>query len=112
MLPVIVESSQCCSRLHLIPPHITTSGNIPKRYASSSSSTRWQSRQGKDRFVKEAKVQGLKSRAAFKLLAINARHKIFKKGQTVVDLVGHDILRMRRDGLIGPRDMHQDHGHR
>ncbi|KAH8596396.1 FtsJ-like methyltransferase-domain-containing protein [Bisporella sp. PMI_857] len=52
----------------------------------SSSSTRWKSRQGRDAFAREAKVQGLKSRAAFKLLEIDAKYKIFKKGQTVVDL--------------------------
>jgi 23S rRNA U2552 (ribose-2'-O)-methylase RlmE/FtsJ len=32
-------------------------------------------------------VQGLKSRAAFKLLEINEKYKLFKPGQTVVDLV-------------------------
>ncbi|KAI9875714.1 MAG: 2' O-ribose methyltransferase [Pleopsidium flavum] len=53
---------------------------------STSSSNRWQNRQGRDRFVREANVQGLKSRAAFKLLEINEKYKIFKKGQTVVDL--------------------------
>ena len=73
------------------------------RRRSSSSTKRWQSRQGKDKFAKEARVQGLKSRAAFKLLEvtsiqstsmaptdplqINEKYKIFKKGQTVVDLV-------------------------
>lgn len=36
----------------------------------SSSSTRWKSRQGKDIFAREARVQGLKSRAAFKLLEV------------------------------------------
>jgi hypothetical protein len=36
----------------------------------SSSSTRWKSRQGKDFFAREARVQGLKSRAAFKLLEV------------------------------------------
>lgn len=56
------------------------------RTASSSSSTRWKSRQGRDHFTKEAKVQGLKSRAAFKLLEINEKHRLFKPGQTVVDL--------------------------
>jgi 21S rRNA (uridine2791-2'-O)-methyltransferase len=39
------------------------------RFASSSS-TRWKSRQGKDFFAREARVQGLKSRAAFKLLEV------------------------------------------
>ncbi|KAF2835135.1 23S ribosomal RNA methyltransferase [Patellaria atrata CBS 101060] len=56
------------------------------RAASSSSSTRWKSRQGRDHFAKEAKVQGLKSRAAFKLLEMNEKYKLFKKGDTVVDL--------------------------
>jgi hypothetical protein len=37
---------------------------------SSSSSTRWKSRQGRDSYAREAKVQGLKSRAAFKLLEV------------------------------------------
>lgn len=37
---------------------------------SSSSSKRWQNRQGKDKFSISAKVQGLKSRAAFKLLEV------------------------------------------
>ncbi|TGO09440.1 hypothetical protein BTUL_0166g00110 [Botrytis tulipae] len=54
--------------------------------SSSSSSTRWKSRQGKDSWAKEAKVQGLRSRAAFKLLEIDTKYKIFKRGQTVVDL--------------------------
>ncbi|KAF2477875.1 FtsJ-domain-containing protein [Lindgomyces ingoldianus] len=58
----------------------------PIRHASSSSSTRWKSRQGKDFFAKEARVQGLKSRAAFKLLEMNEKYKLFKPGQTVVDL--------------------------
>jgi len=53
---------------------------------SSSSSKRWQTRAGNDKFSKEARVQGLKSRAAFKLLEINEKYKLFKKGQTVVDL--------------------------
>ncbi|KAI8938918.1 hypothetical protein NX059_004775 [Plenodomus lindquistii] len=53
---------------------------------ASSSSTRWKSRQGKDFFAREARVQGLKSRAAFKLLELNEKHKLFKPGQTVVDL--------------------------
>lgn len=37
---------------------------------SSSSSKRWVARQGKDKFAREARVQGLKSRAAYKLLEV------------------------------------------
>ncbi|KXT18771.1 hypothetical protein AC579_8262 [Pseudocercospora musae] len=54
--------------------------------ASSSSSTRWKARQGKDPYAREAKVAGLKSRAAFKLLQINEKYRLFHKGDTVVDL--------------------------
>ncbi|KAL9076024.1 MAG: hypothetical protein Q9157_003803, partial [Trypethelium eluteriae] len=53
---------------------------------ASSSSTRWKTRQFRDRFAKEARVQGLKSRAAFKLLELNEKHRLFRKGNTVVDL--------------------------
>lgn len=35
-----------------------------------ASSKRWQARQQKDQFTREAAVQGLKSRAAFKLLQV------------------------------------------
>ena len=41
---------------------------ILKRHSSSK---RWQARQLKDRFTREAAVQGLKSRAAFKLLQVS-----------------------------------------
>ncbi|OJJ50440.1 hypothetical protein ASPZODRAFT_126302 [Penicilliopsis zonata CBS 506.65] len=57
-----------------------------RQSSSSSSSKRWQSRQLKDQFTREATVQGLKSRAAFKLLQIDEKYRIFRSGQTVVDL--------------------------
>ena len=41
---------------------------------AASSSTRWRSRQFKDHFAREAKVQGLKSRAAFKLVEVGCPH--------------------------------------
>ena len=52
----------------------------------SYSCKRWVDRQSKDQFAKAAKVAGLKSRAAFKLLQINDRHRLFRPGMTVVDL--------------------------
>ncbi|KAI0134518.1 ribosomal RNA methyltransferase MRM2 [Xylariales sp. AK1849] len=52
----------------------------------SSSTSRWKQRQGNDFYAREAKVQGLKSRAAFKLLEMDAKYKLFKRGQTVIDL--------------------------
>lgn len=44
--------------------------NAPRARHASSSSTRWKTRQGNDFFAREARVQGLKSRAAFKLLEV------------------------------------------
>ncbi|KAK5661638.1 hypothetical protein OQA88_9738 [Cercophora sp. LCS_1] len=52
----------------------------------SSSNSRWKLRQGADHFAHQARVQGLKSRAAFKLLEMDARYRLFKRNQTVVDL--------------------------
>ncbi|KAJ6782651.1 hypothetical protein PWT90_00204 [Aphanocladium album] len=46
----------------------------------------WKQRQGKDSYAREAKVQGLKSRAAFKLLEMDAKYRLFKPGSVVVDL--------------------------
>lgn len=52
----------------------------------SASSSRWLQRQGQDKFTKEAKVRNYLSRAAFKLLALDGRYRLFKPGYTVVDL--------------------------
>ena len=51
-----------------------------------ASSTRWLARQLADLYVAEAQRQGLRSRAAFKLIEIDDRFKILKPGQAVVDL--------------------------
>ncbi|KAI7369158.1 23S ribosomal RNA methyltransferase, partial [Hortaea werneckii] len=53
---------------------------------SSASSSRWKTRQSNDSYAREAKVAGLKSRAAFKLLEINDKYRLFRPGDTVVDL--------------------------
>ncbi|KAK0709409.1 FtsJ-like methyltransferase-domain-containing protein [Lasiosphaeria miniovina] len=68
----------------------------------SSSNSRWKQRQGSDSLAREARVQGLKSRAAFKLLEMDEKYRLFKPlppqkhgdgaaitshpGQVVVDL--------------------------
>ena len=50
------------------------------------SSKEWLRRHVTDRYVKEARKQGYRSRAAFKLLEIDAKEKLFRAGQTVLDL--------------------------
>lgn len=77
----------CPAKRHLRPRSRTrVAAAALTALRASSSSTRWKSRQGNDFFAREARVQGLKSRAAFKLLQLNEKHKLFKPGQTVVDL--------------------------
>ena len=56
-----------CLRSHEL--YLSTLRIVHKRHGSSAS-TRWQARQGKDKFARDAKAQGLRSRAAFKLLEV------------------------------------------
>ncbi len=52
----------------------------------SLASTLWLERQLNDPYVARAKREGYRSRAAYKLLEIDARHHILKRGQKIVDL--------------------------
>ena len=50
------------------------------------SNKQWLRRHVSDPYVRQAKAQGYRSRSAFKLLQIDAKEKILKPGQVVVDL--------------------------
>jgi 23S rRNA (uridine2552-2'-O)-methyltransferase len=50
------------------------------------SSTLWLHRQLNDPYVAAAKAKGYRSRAAFKIIQLDEKYKIFKVGQRVVDL--------------------------
>jgi 23S rRNA (uridine2552-2'-O)-methyltransferase len=52
----------------------------------AKSDKRWLRRHVTDPYVRKAKQQGYRSRAAFKLLEIDSQEKILKRGITVVDL--------------------------
>jgi len=52
----------------------------------SNSSTRWLERQLNDPYVKRAKADGYRSRAAYKLLELDEKFALLKKGAKVVDL--------------------------
>lgn len=69
--------------------------NISKRFKTErvkkarfmkKSSVRWVNRQINDPFVIEAQKRGYRSRASFKILEINEKFKLFKKGYKVLDL--------------------------
>ena len=51
-----------------------------------NSSTKWLQRQLNDPYVEKARTEGFKSRAAFKIIEINEKFKILKKGAKVLDL--------------------------
>lgn len=54
--------------------------------ARSKSSARWMQRHLSDTYVKRARAEGYRSRAAFKLLEIDARDRLLRRGALVVDL--------------------------
>lgn len=54
--------------------------------ARSKSSGRWLKEHFDDLYVKDAKAQGYRSRASFKLLALQQKDQLFRPGMTVVDL--------------------------
>ena len=60
--------------------------NVKTAKGRKISSTNWLRRQLNDPYVKLAKERGYRSRAAFKLLEINEKFKIFKFGDSVIDL--------------------------
>ena len=51
-----------------------------------SSSTRWLQRQINDPYVRQAQAEGKRSRAAYKIIQIDERYKIFNIGDSVLDL--------------------------
>jgi 23S rRNA (uridine2552-2'-O)-methyltransferase len=61
--------------------------NLKKsRHSLTNSSRKWLLRQINDPFVEKAKAEGYRSRAAFKIIEIDQKFKIFKKGRIVIDL--------------------------
>jgi len=52
----------------------------------STSSTRWLQRQLNDPYVREAQARGFRSRAAFKLIELDEKYRLLKRGGRVVDL--------------------------
>ncbi len=59
---------------------------LKSRKKRTQSSRDWLLRQLNDPFVRKAKQEGYRSRAAFKLIEIDEKYKIFKPGQRVIDL--------------------------
>jgi 23S rRNA (uridine2552-2'-O)-methyltransferase len=87
--------------------HIESVKNAKKRTASSNV---WLARRNSDPFVKASKIDGYLSRAAYKLLEMQQRYKLFTPSQIVIDLgaapgsfmqVIWNIIRSKKSILIG-----------
>ncbi|MBO0903914.1 RlmE family RNA methyltransferase [Jiella sonneratiae] len=59
---------------------------VKKKRGVKASSRRWLERQLNDPYVRRAKADGYRSRAAYKLIEIDDRYRLLKPGQAVVDL--------------------------
>jgi 23S rRNA (uridine2552-2'-O)-methyltransferase len=59
---------------------------IKKKSGLKESSRRWLERHVNDPYVQRSKADGYRSRAAYKLIEIDDRHKILKPGARVIDL--------------------------
>ena len=59
---------------------------LKKQKNRSNSSHQWLTRQLNDPYVTKAKLDGYRSRAAYKIVEINEKYKIFQKGFKVIDL--------------------------
>ena len=59
---------------------------VRKKSGLKNSSRRWLERHLNDPYVHRSRAEGYRSRAAFKLIEIDDRHKLFKPGQKVIDL--------------------------
>ena len=59
---------------------------VKKGRGLKNSSRRWIERQLNDPYVQRAKAEGMRSRAAYKLIEIDDKHHILKKGDRVIDL--------------------------
>jgi 23S rRNA (uridine2552-2'-O)-methyltransferase len=60
--------------------------DVKTAHKRSLSSTLWLRRQLNDPYVQKAKREGWRSRAAYKLIEIDEKHRMLKAGQVIVDL--------------------------
>jgi len=70
---------------NVVPPRRETV-RLKSARKLAPSSQRWLERQLNDPYVQAAKVQGLRSRAAFKLMELDDKYELISRGARVVDL--------------------------
>lgn len=68
------------------PPGRALKERLRTAKSRTKSSQAWLERQLNDPYVRAAKTQGYRSRAAYKLKEMDDKHRILKRGQSAVDL--------------------------
>ena len=61
--------------------NVSRKNNIRKKQARA-----WMDRHVNDQYVKKAKIQSYRSRAAFKLMEIDDKHKLLRSGMKAIDV--------------------------
>ncbi|KAF2227945.1 FtsJ-like methyltransferase-domain-containing protein [Elsinoe ampelina] len=84
--PTLVTPLSTLPRPRPLPPPSPLPPPHRRPSSSSPSSSRWKTRQSTDPYAASARLSSLKSRAAYKLLELDQRHRLFRPGQTVIDL--------------------------
>ena len=78
------------AKLTSVKSKLITGRNLKVRLKTAKgrkiSSTRWLERQLNDPFVKQAKIEGYRSRSAFKILELNKKFDFLVPGARVLDL--------------------------
>jgi 23S rRNA (uridine2552-2'-O)-methyltransferase len=69
-----------------LTPTILTASTGIRVMVKSKSSRRWLAEHFDDQYVKQAQQQGLRSRAAFKLMELDDKYQLLRRGMRVVDL--------------------------
>ena len=64
----------------------TTKEVVKTAKRRKNSSTRWLQSQINDPYLRQAQAEGRRSRAAYKIIQIDEKFNIFKKGNSVLDL--------------------------
>lgn len=67
-------------------PDAQSRGRTSRKGGSSKTSSVWLKEHFDDRFVQQSRQEGYRSRASYKLFALDDKDKLFRPGMTVIDL--------------------------
>src|SRR5262249_1875497 len=103
-----MSGRRVCHERIMSEDHRPLAVRLKSKKKRTVSQKRWLERQLNDPYVARAKREGLRSRAAFKLIEIDDKHRLLKPGARVVDLGaapgGWSEVAAKRVGAIEGKD--------